>query len=231
LFLGTDEWWRWRSPARWTYHARWWGRVLAWSLVSEAGATATRGTLRTDRAEYAPDVPIVIEWSTERPGGASTPAEVEVEIWDEGGELVRVVALAPLEGDPSRYTAALRGLETGRYRLTRRGDGDVDETGAGDAATSGDDTPESPRALWIRVAPSARSEWVDLAARWARWRDGPVRVRPATEGLGWIEEIPVRRRSRDVETSTSLLAGWIFPAALASLLAAEWVGRRRTYLL
>jgi hypothetical protein len=225
VFLSFDRTWRLRHKHSDRYHYKFWGQLLRWAAGSRLPAGTDMVRLGTDRTRYGVGAPVRV--STRLLGPDRTPV---------GGAEVRArilrndvpVATRRLEGDPlspGTYTARIKGLAPGSYRVQIEGP-QVQELLAREGA--------EPVATTFSVEPSAPTEHLDLAASWAVPR-GLARASRGVAVRPWLrEEALASLRPAEVVSLTpyerSLWNFWPVLAVLVGILAAEWILRKRTGL-
>ncbi len=134
LFVGTDNFWRWRKNTGDEFHTILWGQVIQ-RMAGRRLAVGDRKTdLKADKRTAAPGERITIFarllGDDFLPRTDSTVRAVLEPL--EGDGLPREVTLRGVPGTPGYYRAEFTAAEVGSYRLKLPGSG-----GGGDAATTG----------------------------------------------------------------------------------------------
>ena len=133
LFVGLDETWRWRAKTDGATFDQFWLQLVRHAAGASYAATAGGVALDVSKVAAAPDEPVEV-YARVRPGGGggggggggagpspttapTHPARVELNVL-RNGVPVRTQPLAPADdAGTGRYSATLRGLAEGEYRL------------------------------------------------------------------------------------------------------------------
>ena len=136
LFLGSDDFWRWRSSDV-SIHERFWASAVRYLAMGKFQTGSGKVTVESDRDRYRigdeiritahlvdgrrqpvdkPRVEVLVEASTERDDPDANPTTIETSVGDSDAPSRYTVALAPVVGDPGRYMGVLRDVEAGEYQ-------------------------------------------------------------------------------------------------------------------
>ena len=219
LWLGTDEFWRWRYEVADMHHQRFWMQLASWIAAPPFLAENKRLAIGTDRLRYQ-------EGDT---------AEVRVSLRDEKGSIVSdakprahvfrngiEVASLELEPDPTHggvFRAITGALAAGDYQIS------VSEGSA----------PASDLRLAFRAESQANQEWAQLTMN-----------RPLLEAMarnsggrflreGDIAQLPDLLQMLDRQetrvSESNLWSSWWWFGAVIALLSIEWLLRKKWRLV
>ena len=222
LYLGSDEFWRWRCRARWTYHHRFWGQILLWSTMGRTTGFDSRIKLMVDRPAYAPEETVRVKARILDNSGApveDADAMLEVCPVEESGAIghpVKIVPLLHLEGSGGEYRAQIRDLPRGRYRAVPR----ISELR---------DTEKAE--VLFDVRDLSTTEYTDLAMDETMLHGLSRKHSRFEKALDLVEDVPEVNFEEKHRVDIELWDTFPFMALVAGLLAFEWVMRKRHKLV
>jgi len=219
LWLGTDEFWRWRYEAADTYHQRFWMQIASWIAAPPFLVENDRVGLGTDRLRYQEgDTSELRVRLKDSQGNIVSTGSPRAHVFRNGQE----IASLQLEPDPSHggiFRAITGSLSSGDYHVT---------------VTEGS-LPASDLKLAFRVESQANQEWSQLTLN-----------RPLLEGMsrasggrflreGDVAQLPSLLKQLDrQETRTreiNLWSSWWWFTTAMVLLTAEWLLRKKWRLV
>jgi uncharacterized protein YukE len=218
LYMGSDEFWRWRYRARWTYHHRFWGQIMLWATMGRTAGSDANVKLMVDRLAYAPDEEVVVRARILDDDG--TPVEganASVELLDEEGERIRTVPLMPLENSGGEYRAQLVDLPKGTYKLAPLVPQFVDRNFEAEVTFDVRDLPTS--------------EYVELALNETVLADMSDSVLPFERVLEMVDAIPELAFTEEHRNDRELWDTFPFMLMVAALLGCEWWLRKKYKLV
>jgi hypothetical protein len=221
LFHATDELWRWRRRVEDLRYGRYWGQAVRAMARQRSSEEMSGISLNADRRLYemGDEVRLRLRLRLSADQSLDDPAQGFKAHWESDQGTQGAATLLPLAGSADRFEARLSDLPIGEYRVWLA---DSDRESAGIEARFAVMPPDRES----RSRPAATDE-MDEAAELSHgksvmiWNAGRL---PA--------ELP---RKRPVRVSRSqpipLWNRWESLVALASLLTAEWLLRRRSQLV
>ena len=218
MYLGSDEFWRWRCRARWTYHHRFWGQILLWSTMGRTTGFDSRVKLMADRPAYAPEETVRIKARIlDNAGAPVDDADAMLEVCpveDSGdtGPPVKIVPLLHLEGSGGEYRAQIRDLPRGRYRAIPR----VSELRDAEKAD-----------VVFDVRDLSTTEYTDLAMDELLLQGLSKRYSRFEKALDMVEDVPEVDSEEEHRADTELWDTFPFLVLIAGLLGFEWVMRKK----
>ncbi|MDI6774350.1 MAG: hypothetical protein QME60_03000 [Verrucomicrobiota bacterium] len=214
LYIGADEFWRWRYRARWTYHHRFWGQILLWATMGRTSGADRYVKLMSDRPAYAPEEAITVYARILNDDAAPiSGADAALEVFDEKNTLLKNVPLAHMEKSGGEYRAQIRDLPRGRYRITPR----VQELK--------DKKVEAK--LDLEVCDLPTSEYVDLALNESLLRRLATRYVAFDQASSILDDMRPVTLKEERHDDTELWDTFPFMALVAALLAFEWQMRKK----
>ncbi len=124
LFVGTDNFWRWRRNVGDRYHATLWGQIVQRMAGQRLLTDAPRITLQSERRRYRRGDRVRVyarlfarNWEPRRE--ETVPG---VLVWSEDPDRRREVALRAVPGQPGMYRSEFSAGDPGNYRLALSGD-------------------------------------------------------------------------------------------------------------
>jgi len=218
LYMGSDEFWRWRYRARWTYHHRFWGQILLWATMGRTAGTDANVKLMVDRLAYAPDETVLVRARILDDTGAPLPAaNASVDVLDEAGERIRVLPLMPLEDSGGEYRAQLVDLPRGKYTVQPQ------------VPQFADRTLEANVTFDVRDLPT--SEYVDLALNETVLAEMSDTYLPFERILDVVDSIPEIAFTEEHRDDRELWDTAFFMILVAALLGLEWWLRKKHKLV
>jgi len=222
MYLGSDEFWRWRCRARWTYHHRFWGQILLWSTMGRTTGFDSRVKLMVDRPAYAPEETVRIKARILDNAGApveDADAMLEVCPVEESGDTgppIKIVPLLHLEGSGGEYRAQIRDLPKGRYCVIPR----VSELRDAEKAE-----------VVFDIRDLSTTEYTDLATDELLLQELSKEYSRFEKALDLVEDIPEVSFDEEHRADTELWDTFPFLVMVAALLGFEWVMRKRHKLV
>jgi hypothetical protein len=221
LYAASDESWRWRYEVADRHHQRFWNQVARWIMDAPYPVQDKHVALDSGPIRYAPDESADIRALVrDAQGRLLTRARVEAQLF-RGGQRVAVIPLAADEAEGGVYRGRTAPLAEGDYEVRVRVEG----------------LPESDlkARTAFRVEPEAVNELAELHCdeellRQMAALSGGEYFREEDAGR-LVERLQPLSRGKVVESQTLLWqSGWWFGAVL-TLLAVEWVLRKRAGML
>jgi uncharacterized membrane protein len=219
LWMGTDEFWRWRYEVADQNHQRFWMQLASWIAAPPFLVENDRVSLGTDRLRYQ----------------ESDSAELRVRLRDAKGDIVTdakprahvlrnglEIASVEMEPDPAHggvFRAVTGALPSGDYHIT------VSEGGA----------PAGDVRLAFRVESRANQEWGQLNLNRALLEGMAARSGGRFLREGDLAQLPDLLQMLDHQETrmkeTLLWSSWWWFAAVIALLTAEWLLRKKWRLV
>ena len=228
LQLNTDRTWRLRYRVGDTHHHRFWGQVLRWGAGEKLRAGNDYVRLGTDALRYTPTEKVRVSARLQdQDFNALENLKPEIAVLDASEREVRRARLRPREDGNGFYEVELEPFQDpGAYTVWLNCDDAWRILGA--------DWPQRLHTRFVVVTARRPSELVNVSAsaeiprRMARETGGAV-VRPsalakALEGFGEGRKVLHER------TELLLWDHWLVLVALVSLLATEWILRKKAGL-
>lgn len=220
LYLGSDEWWRWRFQVADLHHQRLWMQLAGWIAAPPFQVEQDQVCIGTDRLRYK----------------LGQQAELRVRLRDAKGELKgdgqpvahlmengREVATLQMEPDPTHfgvYRAQTPPLKVGHYQV---------------AVAPSAASPKSNATLSLHVADAGNPEWANLTMNRSlleamALQSGGRFLREEQAG-----ELPALLQAldrREIEVRETILwSSWWWFLPVIALLSLEWILRKRLRLL
>jgi hypothetical protein len=219
LWLGTDEFWRWRYEVADQNHQRFWMQIASWIAAPPFLVENDRISLGTDRLRYQEgDTAELRVRLRDKNGGIVTDAKPRAHVLRNGLE----IASLELEPDPAHggvFRAITGALPSGDYHIT------VSEGGA-----SADDVR-----LAFRVESRANQEWGQLNLNRALLEDMAARSGGRFLREGDLAQLPDLLQMLDRQETrvkeTLLWSSWWWFGAVIALLTVEWLLRKKWRLV
>ncbi len=218
LYMGSDEFWRWRYRARWTYHHRFWGQILLWATMGRTAGTDANVKLMVDRLAYAPDETVLVRARIlDDTGAPLQAANASVDVLNEARERIRVLPLMPLENSGGEYRAQLVDLPKGKYTVQPQ------------VPQFADRTLEASVTFDVRDLPT--SEYVDLALNETVLAAMSDTYLPFERVLDLVDSIPEIAFTEERRNDRELWDTAFFMILVATLLGLEWWLRKKHKLV
>lgn len=219
LWLGTDEFWRWRYEVADQHHQRFWMQIASWIAAPPFLVENDRVSLGTDRLRYQEsDAAELRVRLRDKNGGIVTDARPRAHVLRNGLE----IASLELEPDPAHggvFRAITGALPSGDYHIT------VSEGGS-----SANDVR-----LAFRVESRASQEWGQLGLNRALLESMAARSGGRFLREGDLAQLPDLLQMLDRQETrvkeTLLWSSWWWFAAVIGLLTAEWLLRKKWRLV
>lgn len=215
LWIGTDETYRWRSIHEAAYN-HFWINGIRWLFEGrlQAGNTRLRLLASNEKVELGQAIEIAAELRDE----TMQPAVLDAfsVLIEREGEVLETVPLPPVEGVPGSYALRFRPPQLGSYRVrpVERLGRDIDVSF------------QVVAAQLERHGPMDRAELAAIAAvPGGELFDTPQQL------LGALDRIPSRSAIDTWRTPHALWDGWPTIVFVTSVLALEWLLRKRFNLL
>jgi hypothetical protein len=218
LYMGSDEFWRWRYRARWTYHHRFWGQIMLWATMGRTAGTDANVKVMVDRLAYAPDEVVVVRARIlDDTGTPVDGANASIDLLDAEGLRVRTVPLMPLDNSGGEYRAQLVDLPKGAYKVAPR------------VPQFSDRTLDAEVTFDVRDLPT--SEYVELALNETVLATMSDTYLPFERVLEVVESIPELAFTEEHRNDRELWDTFLFMLSVATLLGLEWWLRKKHKLV
>lgn len=232
LYLGIDSTWRWRFKSGDTHHHRFWGQALRWAAADKllpAGNKVVR--FGTREAVHRSDQPVDIAVRF-HPEAGPLPADLAPRariLPVDFGQPVAVTTLSQRPGQPRLFTAQVRDLIPGRYRV------EVDlPPGLQKFAAGSSDKKKPDRAAEFTIKPPEDVETKDLTVDWqllsnlARQSGGEFFTAETVDRLVDLLERRVTRHDvpEQLRPWRDEPAVWWLLGVILTLLSLEWISRK-----
>jgi hypothetical protein len=219
LFSGTDETYRWRALFETAYNRFW---VNGARFLFEGRLQAGNSRLRLSASDEKIDLGDAIELVAEARDEALQPLIAEafaVALESDGAS--ETLQLLPVEAAPGRYALRLRPNQIGSYRVRP-----VEAAGGSTATNRAETAFQVVPAMIERQGPMDRAELAAVAATIG----GELCATPQAL-LAAVDRIPSRSATDTFRTGHAIWDGWPTIAFVLTLLALEWLLRKRFNLL
>ncbi len=221
LYIGTDEFWRWRFQVADLYHQRLWMQLGAWIAAPPFQIEQKKISLGTDRLRYSPGEASEIRVRVRNDkGDIITDAQPRAYLLHDGQE----VATLQLEADSTHigiYRALTPPLKAGTYEI---------------AIAESPSAPRNDARLSLHVSDLGNPEWATLTMNrtlletMATNSNGRFlrEEQAATELPNLLQTLD---RKQVITQETNLWSSWWWFGAAIFLLTAEWLLRKRLKLV
>jgi len=217
LYVGSDEFWRWRVRAGPQHHRRIWNQLLFSGTRAQTSAGGTYVRLSTSHTSITPGETIIVRarlFDTHKAG--LTGATASVMAYDSDGTPVRSAAFSPLSDVSNEYQARLEGLPIGTYTLRPSVLGIPDE--------------DISAAVQVDVREDTRAEFEQLALNRNALVDASDTYLPFAEFERIPELVPEQTSVRAYRQDRELWGSVGFFLVVLLLLGMEWQLRKLAQL-
>lgn len=213
LFMGIDSAWRWRRGVEDLYHYRFWGQVARWMSYQRNMAAGQRVRLFFTPERPEPGATVTLNANAFDPNGAPMEkGSVAVDLTAPDGRTQRV----ELQKNDSAW-----GAFGGRFKIDLPGAWKIRATASGAEDKPLETTLLAQGTEIEKTGQPSRPEVLEELARVSRGRI----IQPDQLGE-LVKEITALPEPRPLETRIPLWSHWATLAALISLLAVFWTGRK-----
>jgi hypothetical protein len=211
--MGIDSAWRWRRGVEDLYHYHFWGQVARWMSYQRNMASGQRVRVFFTPENPEPGATVAINANAFDPNGAPLEkGSVAVDLTAPDGRTQRI----DLQKNDSAW-----GAFSGRFKVDLPGTWKIRATASG-AEDKPLETSLMAQGVEIeKIGQPARPDLLDEMARVSRGRS----IQPA-QIADLVREITALPEPRPLETRIPLWSHWTTLAALISLLAVFWAGRK-----
>lgn len=232
LYVGLESTWRWRYRVGDLYHHRFWGQLARWAVSDPwlpEGNRYVRFGAKAPIYRHDQEVELAARLGEEAPALAPATARVKViRRSDDKEEIATTVPLVQDEQRPRQWTAKVKHLPPGAYRLEL----DVPELHEKLADPSPRDKPSAAHAF--TVLPPEQGELIDVATNWDLLRSLAEQTKGRLFTVEDADQLP-DLLSRQVERTESRfewklwqdapMVWWVL-GILLTLLTLEWTVRK-----
>ncbi len=213
LFMGIDSAWRWRRGVEDLYHYRFWGQVARWMSYQRNMAAGQRVRLFFTPERPEPGATVTLNANAFDPNGAPMEkGSVAVDLTAPDGRTQRI----ELQKNDSAW-----GAFGGRFKIDLPGAWKIRATASGAEDKPLETTLLAQGTEIEKTGQPSRPEVLEELARVSRGRI----IQPDQLGE-LVKEITALPEPRPLETRIPLWSHWATLAALISLLAVFWTGRK-----
>lgn len=213
IFIGSDEFWRWRYRSNGDPHRRLWSQLLLTGTRSEWMAGGPHVRLATSQASFTPGEVILVRARLfDQQQQRLSAATASVRVLDQDREQVAAAPLKPLDERTNEYQARLEGLPAGTYSIR--------------TSILGIDDQDILAELSIDVRDEPTAEYDALALNESALRSVADTYCSVVELAGLVDSVPPRTLTRTHREDKEL---WGIPAyflIILLLLGVEWQMRK-----
>ena len=213
LFMGIDSAWRWRRGVEDLYHYRFWGQVARWMSYQRNMAAGQRVRLFFNPERPEPGATVTLNANAFDANGA--PLEtgtVAIDLTAPDGRTQRIEL---------RKNESAWGAYSGRFKVDLPGEWKIRATASGAEDKPLETTLLAQGVEIEKTGQPARPEVLEEMARVSRGRI----IQPA-QLAELVKEITALPEPRPLESRIPLWSHWATLAALITLLAIFWTGRK-----
>ncbi|PCJ57140.1 MAG: hypothetical protein COA79_16565 [Planctomycetota bacterium] len=218
LYMGSDEFWRWRYKARWEYHHRLWGQILLWATLGRTRGNNQNVKLMTEKGLYSPDETINIKakliTDKQKP---LTKATASLFVKNSKGEIVKNIQLDEDDLISGEYRGFIKNLPEGKYTLQPN------------IIEFSDKNLGSLCSFEVKDLPT--SEYVKLPLNEESLKKFSDIYKPLVNANDILEKVPVINESLEKINEIELWHSFWIMLLATVILGTEWQLRKRMKLL